>query len=482
MIENIYSSEAINGNPNNKANTKIKTPKNVRQIGKIGDNLKIYVEDYVKTYAKQLAENDYSERCIAVLIGEYRVLDGEKDVFIYGAIGTCDAYAEGKIEFSEEIWTSVYEMIKQYFPEGEIVGWYFGGASFGMEETNRLQQVHIDNFAGRDKVLLTYDILDKEDNFYLYDNGYMVLQPGYYIYYEKNDEMQNYMVDHKHVKNEELIVDDHAIKEIRTKLQEKKQPAVEEKDQKVMLRLAYAAGTLMTVVALLVGVTVMNNSEKMKSLEQALNTISNRLTTQKENNLEENAQGNIFNEGDDESVPVLNNQGSSKDNSENSIDENGNPVSGNVTTTPDKNEDETTTDGPDLSPEGSDTGAGNEETNNNEPTNTSGSNESTSSGEPLDSESAGEITGAPSETTNTETENTNTEASTPDSEASNNNTQETGGIDVTKLRTYTVKSGDTIANICMKMYNSYANMQTIKELNQLVDENKIFIGQELLIP
>ena len=59
---------------------------------------------------------------------------------------------------------------------------------------------------------------------------------------------------------------------------------------------------------------------------------------------------------------------------------------------------------------------------------------------------------------------------------------ETSAMDPSKLRKYTVKSGDTIAGICMKLYGDYGNMKTIKELNQLVDENKIFEGQVLLIP
>lgn len=482
MIENIYSGDTTKNSHTGKSNTKIKTPKNVRQIGKIGDSFQIYVEDYVKTYTRQLAEGDYSERCIAILIGEYRVMDGIKDVFIYGAIGTSNAYKDEKIEFSEGVWTNIYEVIKQYFPDGEIVGWYFGGTSFGLEETKRLQQVHIDNFGGGDKVLLTYDILEREDNFYLYENGSMVLQPGYYIYYERNEEMQNYMVDHKKVKQEELLVEDRAIKEIRTKIQEKQPLPMNEKDQKAVLRLTYAAGTLIMVVAVVVIVTIMNNSEKMKTLEQALDTISNRLTAQDNDKNSNNNEdvGNIFDIDEEETLPASNTNGNKEDNPSNNQDDNNTQAK--VTKALD------------------DTESNNDNDENNQPDGNADNSTSTNnenqqiSPTPSDISSNTQVTQAPNK--EEVASNDNKEVADPnkkvdeviDSETAKESTEtskestETSAMDPSKLRKYTVKSGDTIAGICMKLYGDYGNMKTIKELNQLVDENKIFEGQVLLIP
>ena len=504
MIENIYSTETFSPNLTNKniaLNSRIKSPKNVRQIGKIGNNLKIYVEDYVKTYTRQLAEDDLMERCIAILIGEYRVLEGEKDLFIYGAIGTGKAYAGGKIEFTEEVWTSIYEIIKQYFPEGEIVGWYFGGTSFGTEETKQLQMVHIDNFAGKDKVLLTYDFLDKEDNFYLYENGCMVLQPGYYIYYEKNEEMQNYMVDHKKVKHEEEMVDDHAIKEIRTKILEKKQSEIGGKEQRTVLHLAYAAGTLMIVVALLVVVTIVNNSEKMKSLETALTTITKSLTEKKERTDQaekNNSEGNIFDI--DESIPASTNQGNVTliPDSENKNDDLGLPQT-TSSPTENENENENTSDlslvdeegntedenGENTSEENTNVGNENKENTGNEDNSNENSTEddkNSAGTENLTDENQSNEDQADEKQTEETQANETQEGGISENENQNEDVQETVEIDPTKLKVYTVKSGDTIAGICRKLYGSYDNMQLIKELNQLVDENIISIGQELLVP
>ena len=45
-------------------------PKNVRQIGNVSDNPKIYVEDYVDTYLNQLREKAREQPVGVILTGE----------------------------------------------------------------------------------------------------------------------------------------------------------------------------------------------------------------------------------------------------------------------------------------------------------------------------------------------------------------------------------------------------------------------------
>ena len=45
-------------------------PKNVRQIGNVSDNPKIYVEDYVDTYLNQLREKAKEQPVGVILVGE----------------------------------------------------------------------------------------------------------------------------------------------------------------------------------------------------------------------------------------------------------------------------------------------------------------------------------------------------------------------------------------------------------------------------
>ena len=53
-------------------------PKNVRQIGNVSDNPKIYVEDYVDTYLNQLREKAKEQPVGVILVGEVLELEDEK--------------------------------------------------------------------------------------------------------------------------------------------------------------------------------------------------------------------------------------------------------------------------------------------------------------------------------------------------------------------------------------------------------------------
>ena len=53
---------------------------------------------------------------------------------------------------------------------------------------------------GGEKALMLMDPVEKEEAFFCYDNGRLLRQSGYYIYYEKNPQMQAYMLE----KNPEL--------------------------------------------------------------------------------------------------------------------------------------------------------------------------------------------------------------------------------------------------------------------------------------
>ena len=68
MIETIYSNETADLGRSNKVQGTFKMPKNIRQIGKTNAVKKIYVEDYVMSYIKQLANGEYSGYKIAVLL------------------------------------------------------------------------------------------------------------------------------------------------------------------------------------------------------------------------------------------------------------------------------------------------------------------------------------------------------------------------------------------------------------------------------
>ncbi|MDE7297935.1 MAG: LysM domain-containing protein, partial [Lachnospiraceae bacterium] len=195
MIESVYA-----GTTEKQAEYQVsgrRPPKNVRQAGYFTGDFRIYIEDYVHTFTHWLAEQDHSARCVAVLVGEFAKSEHSREVYAYGAVVAENAWLDGRIEMTSEIWKQVYETIKEYFPDGEIVGWFYGGTSFTDKEREQLRQVHLDYFAGTDRILMLYDFLEREEEFFRYENDEMSQQTGFYIYYEKNAEMQSYMIDKK---------------------------------------------------------------------------------------------------------------------------------------------------------------------------------------------------------------------------------------------------------------------------------------------
>ena len=79
-------------------------PKNVRQIGNVSDNPKIYVEDYVDTYLNQLREKAKEQPVGVILTGEVLELEDEKAVFVSGAVQMQElSEKDGKLEIGKVI-------------------------------------------------------------------------------------------------------------------------------------------------------------------------------------------------------------------------------------------------------------------------------------------------------------------------------------------------------------------------------------------
>lgn len=196
MIEVIYkdeSQETQNGEE------PFGLPRNIRQIGLVGDDYRIYMEDYVYTFLVRLAraENASGEQRarVAILTGEIKWRSQIAYLFIKGAVmaENMDA-APDHIDFSKEQWKQIQDDQKQYFDDQEIVGWFFSQPQITLEATELMTKVHMKYFGG-EKVLMLMEPQEKEDVFFRYENNGMAHLGGYYLYYEKNPGMQTYMVD-----------------------------------------------------------------------------------------------------------------------------------------------------------------------------------------------------------------------------------------------------------------------------------------------
>lgn len=184
-------------------------PKNVRQIGEGRERRKIYMEDYVVTYLGKLAKPDQVYARGAILFGETFQTEEGPAIFISGAVEARNLELDmDETIFDEFIWEELLKKGKQYFPGKDVVGWFLSRIGFSVEMNQKIINTHLKNFPGEHKVLYMIDSLEKEDAMYLYENGQMRRQRGYFIYYEKNSAMQDYMLENdgeKRTASEETV-------------------------------------------------------------------------------------------------------------------------------------------------------------------------------------------------------------------------------------------------------------------------------------
>lgn len=235
------------------------TPKNIRQIGNIDVSHKIYVEDYVITYTKSIGEE--VKQCgdgvgrAAVLLGHKNITEKDVETYINGLAVIGQFGMNGQAAFSNEMWSSIYDVIKTYYEDEEIVGWLYIGETVDAGTDKRLVNIHSNNFNGKNLIFMYYNADDKEEEFFDYMNNSFIRRKGFYIYYQKNDTMHNYMVAMNSSAKKEPDCDDRVVKDMRNILSKRH----EQSEAKKMMKSVYAAGMLVAAVALLVGTTVIYN-------------------------------------------------------------------------------------------------------------------------------------------------------------------------------------------------------------------------------
>ena len=175
-------------------------------MGAVDHRRKIYVEDYVYTYLYQYGKSHSCTEKVAALVGRQIEIDGEEILMICGAIQGKDATEEnGTLTFSAATWEYVGSQMDKYFQGMTLVGWVHCQPGFGAFLMSKDEAFHKLYFQEPWQVLFVVDPVDKLDTFYIYNEEADVLQQakGYFVYYEKNEEMQEYMLDHSVVKPKE---------------------------------------------------------------------------------------------------------------------------------------------------------------------------------------------------------------------------------------------------------------------------------------
>ncbi|MDR2650322.1 MAG: LysM peptidoglycan-binding domain-containing protein [Clostridiales bacterium] len=258
-------------------------PANIKQIGSIGEGLRIYVEDYVCSYLYTYAEaGGYQER-IALLVGRYLIIDNQPILFINGAIqGRYVEIRNGLTLFTDRSMDYAQTCIDQYFPGMKIVGWMQSQPSYGVYLNSGYIDVHINHFKKKYQIMFVMDPIEKTNAFYAYTKSGMTLEEtkGYFIYYDKNESMHEYIIQNKMsdipenpvmVASETALPPDHApvVDSLRSRSLSKVY-SKESQEQKRVLNLLVGLCAVLFIVSFIVGAGLIQNQDRISTMERQL--------------------------------------------------------------------------------------------------------------------------------------------------------------------------------------------------------------------
>ena len=436
MIEVVYKGEE------NREQEKIALPKNVRQVGEVHKDRRIYIEDYVVTYIRQKITENKNLGCILILTGHREYVQDVLYLFADGAFQVDYTQVGPDYSFTDRVWETIYETVKKHFISGEIVGWLLYDDDLSED---RLLKAQKKNFPTEDMLLLKRESYEEESECYLYQNGMLRKLPGYFVYYEKNEAMQEFMVSSYQSQGGEeealLRQREAPVAHFRTRMKERKEIS----NQNRTMNALYAVSSVLVLIVILIGITMVNNYDKMKDMEHSLNDLAQ---TAAQRELEESAR--------EENEGILRGEGTADE----SADANG--------------EQKDMTSLPAVSDEGQ---AG---------TTTEGSHEMASveilpsgveaNGDDKQGEPGGDVEAESTAGQNPESTQEETEAETASSEAQPVSASEASPV------YYTIEPGDTLAGISKKVYGNAGVIGKICAANGIEDGDKILAGQKIILP
>jgi LysM repeat protein len=259
-------------------------PKNVRQIGNVSDSPKIYVEDYVDTFFLQLCDKAKDGPIGAFLVGDMQKSEDEEYVYIYGAIQMHDLKLVGnEYVIDDETWKNAYEDCKQYFEDGEMLGWFVAQPGVELDAKSNIVKLHKKSFPKQNTVFVMKDSAEKEESYFVHKLNDLMEIGGRYTYYEKNPCMQNYMIAarRKNGVSPSETVEDRAAQDFRNMVRSRGSRTHQKKNNRLM----YVASSILILVAVIMGVTTLNNFGKMKAVQKVMSQASSAVL--QENNTEE---------------------------------------------------------------------------------------------------------------------------------------------------------------------------------------------------
>ncbi|MCC8017110.1 MAG: LysM peptidoglycan-binding domain-containing protein [Lachnospiraceae bacterium] len=288
----------------------ITLPRNIRQIGAFDGKYRVHIEDFVYTYVHRfIHQRRHSETVLAAVLLGKSVPDGDREyIFISGAqkvdfgaaeempgfsepkqlVGAAEELREDR-EFAQErgaetaekrqaeFWDRVYQRIKQSFEEVDVLGWYVNLDGSCLAISPQVQQFFESTFRKGSRFLYLEDCLEQEDAFFVQEQHKLQRLSGYAVYYERNPQMQQFMIEEK----ERLTP-----KPLRENIQQRERDDVVQNYRAIMSKLnekppkrklqpaLYLAGAAVMVIAAATAVTQIGSYQNLKLLQQTMQTLS----------------------------------------------------------------------------------------------------------------------------------------------------------------------------------------------------------------
>ncbi len=252
------------------AGSKFNLPVNIKQIGSIGEELRIYLEDYVYTYLYQYAKSDEGKEKVAVLVGQHIEQDGQTILLISGAIqGKYSRQEKGNEIFTEETWKYIDEKMEQYFEGLEIVGWMHTQPGYGVFLSSVDTEYHRERFQKAYQILFVVDSTERLDAFFAWNEEEIIETLGYFIYYDRNEQMHDYMLDNRVIKMKVQEAEQDVVVNI------KKQDRIRRQDihHKKLINMLSSLSAVLFLVCLLMGIGLIQNGDRISRLETQLKNI-----------------------------------------------------------------------------------------------------------------------------------------------------------------------------------------------------------------
>ncbi len=412
-----------------------KLPKNIRQIGERDQSVRLYLEDYVNTYLKRLYPRGGQDLRVGVLLGNAEEHDGTPYLFVDGAMEMEEVTENGeKVVFTEPAWKKTYQAMEQMFPKRVILGWFLCGAPGCTLSPLNYWKEHGQYFAGKNQLMYLNSGLEGEEAVYVTsEDGFYKLR-GYSIYYERNQMMQDYMIQRKDARRVESGNGDTVIRDFRQRMEDNKLQAT---SRRGTIRVLGSMCSALSIVVLAGGVVMFNNYEKMKEMESVLTSafpVSGKesITAKPKLSDDEIESGELLVEEAQGRVS---------------------PTFGTETMSPTYSGDSLPDSETGQIPEQSDQLTQQEET------------------------QTEEVLLADSNVVEGDNEQQTDSTVSVQQETSAVVAQATG-----EQITYQVQDGETLYSICLKFYHSLSRVEEVCQLNNLENPDKIISGQNLILP